>query len=362
MNVHESLLTGSQTVQLSAQEYDASGSTVSNPITWTSRDISVMTVSNTGLVTPVLTGSAWIVASSGALKDSAIVTRVLSRAGGIGSSFGAAMVSANDAYVSTFSGAVRRIISPTTIGASVTVGGLPTPLALNSTRSRAYTGDQFGTKIFAINTTTNAVVDSLDLGSGVFGVAVAPGDTMLVASTQSGKLFVVNLPAFTKRDSVTIGDWANAIAFKGDTAYASQPAHGVILEVALTTRLVRTLAVGGKPQGLLVSPNGSELWLANEIGQFQAWNRTAGTLAGTVNLPHPLGGTLGGFGIALNPANGYLYISMSYLGAAVAVVDPVTRTLKRTIAVGGTPRRISFNAAGSLGVVANENGWVDFID
>jgi hypothetical protein len=42
------------------------------------------------------------------------------------------------------------------------------------------------------------------------------------------------------------------------------------------------------------------------------------------------------------------------------VFDPVTRTQVDSFYVGGTVRRIGFNPAGTVAVVANEGGWVDF--
>jgi DNA-binding beta-propeller fold protein YncE len=68
-----------------------------------------------------------------------------------------------------------------------------------------------------------------------------------------------------------------------------------------------------------------------------------------------------GFGLARNPANGRLYVSTSYFGRAVHEIDPVTRTIVRTIATDGSPRRIAFDATGSLALVTNESGWIDVI-
>jgi YVTN family beta-propeller protein len=45
----------------------------------------------------------------------------------------------------------------------------------------------------------------------------------------------------------------------------------------------------------------------------------------------------------------------------VVVVDRATRTVVQRIATGGVPRRIVFDQAGTLAVVANEQGYVTYI-
>jgi DNA-binding beta-propeller fold protein YncE len=107
----------------------------------------------------------------------------------------------------------------------------------------------------------------------------------------------------------------------------------------------------------VVAPGGATLYYADEAAScLQILDLASGTRSGFVPLP-----PAGGFGVARNPANGLLYVSTSYYGARVLVVDPVARQVVKTIVTGGVPRRISFTANGSVGIVANEGGWVDYI-
>ncbi len=114
--------------------------------------------------------------------------------------------------------------------------------------------------------------------------------------------------------------------------------------------------IGGYPQELIVSPHGDQLYIANEAGSVQTLDLASGTVVSTIPL---LGG--GGFAMARNPANGLLYVSTGYFSSTVWVIDPATPTIVRRIITGGVPRRIAFNAAGTVGIVANEANWVDFI-
>jgi hypothetical protein len=51
----------------------------------------------------------------------------------------------------------------------------------------------------------------------------------------------------------------------------------------------------------------------------------------------------------------------SSLSGGVYVIDPTSRTIVRQILVGGIARRVVFNTSGSVGLVPNEDGWVDFL-
>jgi YVTN family beta-propeller protein len=65
--------------------------------------------------------------------------------------------------------------------------------------------------------------------------------------------------------------------------------------------------------------------------------------------------------MALSPDWRQLYVSSS-LGGAVYLLDWKTGATLKTVTTGGTPRRIGFAADGSTAVIANEGGWVDFIE
>jgi YVTN family beta-propeller protein len=289
------------------------------------------------------------------------VTGVIARVfmSGNATAFGAAMLGNTTAYITRFDGVVDRLsISGQNSLGTIPVGTLPTSIAINTAGTRAFVGNQDGPSLSTIDLSTNTVINTLTLTRSVMSVGVIPGDSLLLLGIDNGVLYIKRLPALTLIDSIILPSFGLGIAFRGDTtAFVSSPNSGTVTEINLKTHTVtRTINTGGVPQGVLVSPSGTELYLANEIGQFQVWNLTTGTLAGSVNLP---GG--GGFGIARNPANGLIYVSTSYIGARVLVIDPVARTLVRSILTGGTARRIAFTANGTVGVVANEGGWVDFI-
>jgi YVTN family beta-propeller protein len=111
---------------------------------------------------------------------------------------------------------------------------------------------------------------------------------------------------------------------------------------------------------MAVSPDGTELYVANESGFLEIWNLTTGErsasipLSGAVEAPTP-----GGFGLALSPDAEQIYVAAGYNG--LVVVDRQTRAVVNRIRTGGDPRRVAFTTAVSPAVVTNSGGWVDFI-
>jgi DNA-binding beta-propeller fold protein YncE len=131
-----------------------------------------------------------------------------------------------------------------------------------------------------------------------------------------------------------------------------------VIEFNLRTRaLGRTFAVGGVPQKIAVSPDGFTLYIANQSGYVQFWDLVSGLQIGS-NLILPSAG----YGLARRATNGYLYVTGAYFGGGyIYVIDPLARTIVHSAVVGGSTRHVVFTADGTIGIVPNENGWVDFI-
>ncbi len=357
------LLTGSQTYQLAAIVRDSAGYILpSAPVVWVSRDTGAVGVTTTGVLSRRGAGTVYVLAASGAARDSALVTALVARVpiSSTAVPFAVGRFSPTRAYV-TLAGdsAVQQVdlSTPGTAGSPITVGQLPTSIAINNAGTRAYVGNQGSSSVTVVNTATGTVVSSIPVNGTVLGVLVSPGDSLLFVGTDAGQLYVVRLAAAAVTDSFPVIA-TNTMIMRGDTSlFANELFAGDVKEINLRThQVVQTVPTAGRPQGMLLSSSGTTLYLANEIGQLQFWDLTTGTLASSIALP---GG--GGFGMARSPANGLLYVSTSYIGSRVLVIDPTARQIVRTIATGGTPRRIAFTADGSVGIVANEGGWVDYI-
>ena len=158
-------------------------------------------------------------------------------------------------------------------------------------------------------------------------------------------------------DSVAVGDAPNALVFgRGDTLlYVSSFLGGTVAEISVSGALAiaRTFTLGGKPQGMALSPDGSKLYVANESGVLDVVD----IASGTVTAPVSLGGS--GFGLAMTPDTLQLYVTL--LSGGVAVVDRASLSVTRTIPTGGQPRRVVFSPDGLTAVIADQAGSVIFI-
>jgi YVTN family beta-propeller protein len=275
-------------------------------------------------------------------------------------SYAAAISAENVAYVSQsdLSTVLRIDLATHAVTERVTVGETPTEMAFNSTGTRLYVTNQYSSSVSVINVGTNTVIETIPIGNRPFEVIVERGDSILWVG-KIDSLYGVRLATGEIIARFQIGDVGNGVAIARDTLlYVSTHTTGTIVEINLRTRThERTFDVGGIPQKLVVSPDGTELYIANESGYIQFWDLDTGLQIGS-NLTLPAAA----YGLARRSSNGLLYATSAYFGGGyIYVIDPVARTIVYSTIVGGSTRHVVFTADGSRGLVPNEGDWVDFI-
>jgi len=274
-----------------------------------------------------------------------------------GGPFGLATDSSDTAYVGLASASqVARI--DTTLGVhagNVAVGNTPTGLVSDATR------------VWVTNQSSQTM-SVIDRGTfSVTGPPVSLGITPYIPALHGGFLYVsgastavVRLdPATNALLSTLSGTWshANGIAFHPTQPlmYVSARDSGEVTEVDLNTFTVgRRFTPGQQPQALVISPDGSELYVARETGPLAVLSTATGLI-----LDEVMSAT-GGFGMALTPDGSQLYLTRPGSGN-VARVDRATRTQVGVLNTGGSPRRIGFSSNGTVAVITNEGGWVDLV-
>jgi len=345
---------------LQATVYDVGGTAYpSYRPAFRSLDPAIAAVSAGGVVSFGSVGTTGIVAAAGGVADTTIVTALVARLPFADRPYGVAAHAAGTAYVLRLdAGVAHRLDLPSlAVGPAVAVGSLPASVAIDAAGTRAYVANQGSGSVAVLDVAANAVVGSLSLdGMPIFAIVVAPGDSLVYVGADNGYAYGLRATTGARVDSVFVGGPVNSLAIHDTLLYAGSPFASNVREHNLRTRTPgRSFAVGGVPQQLVVSATGQELYVANEVGSVQFWSLVTGAEVFTLALP---GG--GGYGMALQPGTDRLWVSTSYLGTGVHVVDAATRTLVRTVAVGGTSRRIAFTAAG-WGLIGNEAGWVDLV-
>ena len=238
----------------------------------------------------------------------------------------------------------------------VTVGGTPTDVSFDAAGAKAYVSNQSGS-VSVIDVATNTVTFSIPVPDRAFVSQTSPAGDRLYIGSANGTVYAYSFATGQFVNSVIVGDVPQHFVFSpdGSKLYVSMRDVGRVVEINLSTHAItRTFQSTYGIQEAVVSPDGAELYVANQSGWLEIWNLTTGAKA----LDIPLGN--GPWAMTLSPDQTKLYVGILFDGE-VAVVSRVTRAVERYINVEGVPRRIRFAPDNTTIVIANENGYLTFI-
>lgn len=357
----DTVISSGASVQFRATARDAFGDSVAASIIWSSDDSTIATVSSSGLAHgegPV--GSTYIRAGDGTISGSTFLTvqdTLLAGRSPLSKAWEAAISSENAAYVVNEFGLSRADLPARGFRPNLRLFHSPMDVAFNSTGTRAYVTNRGNGTVSVIDVATNTAVDSFPVGQDPYELTVAPGDSILWVG-KLDSVYAIRLEINVIVARFQIGGIANGMAIARDTLLYVSNGNKVVEFNLRTRRMARTLATGPSPQKLAVSENGLELYIANQRGYIEFWDLSTGRVSAFVTLPAPA------FGIALRPSNGLLYATSNYVGTGIGslyIIDPLTRTLIQSTVLGRDAGEVIFTADGSIGLIPNEGGWVDFI-
>ncbi len=212
---------------------------------------------------------------------------------------------------------------------AVSASGHVTPVGPNGTALVIATagGVADTTQVLAWNGPIPAIVGATPLGVPAWSVAVAPSGAFYVGGILGGGLFRGNLPATGVSTPLPLGGdlFATALDPAGARLYTG-PAGGqgiLVVDVATNT-VVDSLAVPGT-RSLLVTPDGSELWVGTLSGIFVY------ALPGLGLVDSLLPGVFW-YQLSAHPALGRVYAS-TY--GELREIDLATRQTTRVFPIGG---------------------------
>lgn len=271
--------------------------------------------------------------------------------------FGAAMA-AKAFYVTQLDAAAmgRGTLPSPSFPVSVPVGSVPTNVAFNATGTKAYVTNQLSGNVGVVDVATNTQTSTITIAGNPFYVLVSTNQTRLYVSNNSNNVAVVNVATGTVITTIPMPGAPNGMAqsANGKRLFVSVPGAGAVVEVITATNSVgRTFNIGGTPQDLAVSSAADEIYVANEAGHLDVIDTKTGQVTTSVPLPG------GGFGLAVSPDYAQIYVAQP--AGFLTIVNRATKTIVNTLTLGGTPRKVAFNTQGNRALVANEAGWVDFI-
>jgi len=238
----------------------------------------------------------------------------------------------------------------------ITTGGTPVAVAVDAAGALAYVSNMDGW-LDILDLGTNALVGQVAVAHA-HSLALSPaGDRVYVTRTDG---FVIPISTATRTTlgsiSVPNGPWGIAFRTSGTDSlmYVTARDGGSITEIDTKTMTVlRSFNLGGRPHGLVISPDGSTLYAAdNFTGSVKAVSTATGEVTTSVALP-------GAFGIAISPDGSTLYVTTD--NATAAVVATSTLTITKLYETGASGRQVVATPDGSTAYAANEGGWVDIL-
>jgi YVTN family beta-propeller protein len=237
----------------------------------------------------------------------------------------------------------------------VPVDAVPTDVAFSPAGNWAYVANQRAGTVGIVDTRRNAQVAAIPVEGDPFRVMVGPEGLRVYATTNVGNLVEIDPETRTVAWTQRLGGNLNGLAISagGSRIYVGD-VDGRVLELNAAGEVLRTIAVPGRPQGLALSSDGTELYAAGEAGELTLIDLESGMEKARIRLG------AGGFGIAVTRDETQIWITAPATGELL-VVDRASRAIVARIALGGRPRRIAFDQSGNTAVIADEAGAIHVV-
>jgi YVTN family beta-propeller protein len=262
-------------------------------------------------------------------------------------------------YVTCLRGAaVARVdLATRRVAAAIPVGSTPTRVVFDGLGRRAYVTNQFGETISVIDVAADRRIADIPMSGDPGALAVVRDANALYVSTNLDRLSAVSLTTNEIVASVPMPATPVHLAVHPQRLrlYVATWGIGTVIEIDVRTNApLRSFAIGGQAETMVVAPDGSELYVTNDAGRLDVVDLGAGVVIASLAL------SARAFGLAVTPDGAQLYVGL-VSGERVLVVDRATLRVLNTIPTGGTPRHIAFDPSGRTAVIANEAGWVTLV-
>src|SRR5215472_14476590 len=181
----------------------------------------------------------------------------------------------------------RSIAAATGLALALLVTPVPA-VAQNAYITNQGVYPNFSNNVTVIDTTTNKVVTTIDVGLAPAGVAVTPdGRKVYVANRAvSGTVSVIDAATNTVSATIAVGSNPVGVAIKPDGSkvyVGNKGRHSTLSVIDTATNAVSgTITVGRHPVGVAVTPDGSKVYVANKgngtVSVIDTTNRVVATI------------------------------------------------------------------------------------
>jgi len=227
----------------------------------------------------------------------------------------------------------------------------------------AYIANIESNNVSVIDTATNTVTATVNVGSCPQGIAVIPdGTRVYVTNCMSNNVSVIDATKNKVIDTVYVGSYPTRVTVNpdGTKVYVVNAASKTISAIdTATNNVTATLKVENYPGDVAVAPNGKKAYVVNfgippdYQGNVSVIDTATSTITATVNVEK------GSCGIAVSPDGTKVYVvnsnSYPYYKGTVSVIDTATNTVTATVPVGSLPQGIAVSPDGTRVYVAIKN-------
>lgn len=356
------------TVRVSAVVRDHGGSPIPGAsVTYSIDNVSVATVSATGLVTAQAAGTATLTATSGGVNRLVPITVAGPAATLVVTTPGPLLplgsvrqltVDVRDAQGRPLNHPAITFVSMDTGVASVSGTGLLTARAVGLDTITVMSGAASATFPIIVATHPSGVTAGIpSVASRPFAVAVSRQGIALAGRQDVPYLQLTTLPDTSFADSILVGSDPTDIAFNstGTTAYVTNQFSlnlGVI-NVSGKQSVDSVAITGGNPYRVLVAPNDQHVYVSTSGGTVVEVSTTTKAVTRTFSLSGAVNG------LAFEPSGAILYATNT--GGVIFQITIATGGVLQ-VAPGGTLQDIAVSLDGAELYVANETGAIDVRD
>ncbi|MDY0128928.1 MAG: PKD domain-containing protein [Methanosarcina vacuolata] len=210
------------------------------------------------------------------------------------------------------------------------------------------TGDDSDT-VSVIDTATNNVTATVDVGDGPFGVAVSPDGTKVYVTHQSntGHVSVIDTATNKVTATVPVGSYPAGVAVtpNGKKVYVANDVrnNGTVSVIdTATNNVTATVPVGSYPIGVAVNKAGTKVYVGNRGSDTVSVIDTA-----TNKVKATVKGVKSPFGIAVSPDGSKVYLTNEGKNGIVSVIDTATNKVQTTLGVKPYPLGVAVSPDGS---------------
>lgn len=265
----------------------------------------------------------------------------------------------NIGYVSRPSANMVQVLdlATSTFVDSIFTGSVPCVVVFNNAGTKAYVANQFSHNVGVIDVASRVQASVIPVPGDPLPLVFPPTDSVLFVTTNVNKLYKIRLATNTIVDSLPLPATSHhLLAHPNDTLlYVATRDGGTVIELNWRTMTVaRTFTLGGRPQAMVMSPDRSELYVANELSSAIHVITLSTGASASVSMP------AGANSIELSPNNTQLYVGLLFAGQ-IEVLNRATRAHIKTIVTGGVVREMATDVPRNRMVVTNEDGWVDIV-